>query len=209
MVELFQSYPLVIAGAVVLLALLAGLLLRGRGKARERHRAPDALDEGVGPAKRNQAFIDAPSAAATVSLRSAAPAAPAAKVGEASLVEPKVTAPKVVAPKVETAKADIQAEVEEDALGELAAAAAAREAASQSDDLTRIKGLGPKLKARLAELGVVSFAQIASWSESDIAAIDTQLGTFAGRATRDQWVAQAQFLAAGDVAGYEAKFGKL
>jgi predicted flap endonuclease-1-like 5' DNA nuclease len=56
---------------------------------------------------------------------------------------------------------------------------------------------------------VVSFAQIAAWTEADIVAIDAQLGTFAGRSTRDQWVAQAQFLAAGDVAGYEAKFGKL
>jgi predicted flap endonuclease-1-like 5' DNA nuclease len=93
--------------------------------------------------------------------------------------------------------------------GELAEAVAAQEAATQTDDLTRIKGLGPKLKARLAELGVVSFAQIAAWTEADIVAIDAQLGTFAGRSTRDQWVAQAQFLAAGDVAGYEAKFGKL
>jgi len=191
MVELFQSYPLVIAGAVVLLALLVGLLLRGRGQTRERHRAPDALDEGAGPAQRNSALINAPSAAAAVSL---------GKVEPGADVAVKVEEPKVEAPKVEA---------EVDGLGELAAAAAAQEAASQSDDLTRIKGLGPKLKARLAELGVVSFAQIAGWSEADIVAIDAQLGTFAGRATRDQWVAQARFLASGDVAGYEAKFGKL
>ncbi|HWU01173.1 MAG TPA: hypothetical protein VN222_00420, partial [Novosphingobium sp.] len=72
-----------------------------------------------------------------------------------------------------------------------------------------IKGLGPKLKARLGELGITRFEQIAAWSEADIAGIDAQLGSFAGRATRDQWVAQAGFLASGDVAGYEAKFGKL
>jgi len=179
MVELFQSYPLAIVGALVLLALLVGLLLRGRGKTRERHRAPDALDEGVGPAQRNSALINAPSAASTVSLGTAA------------------------------AGADVAVKIEADAFGDLAEAVAAQEAATQSDDLTRIKGLGPKLKARLAELGVVSFAQIAAWSEADIVAIDAQLGTFSGRATRDQWVAQAGFLAAGDVAGYEAKFGKL
>lgn len=201
MVELFQSYPLVIAGAVVLLALLAGLLLRGRGKTRERHRAPDALDEGVGPAQRNSALINAPSAASTVSLGKVEPVAEAPVQREAARVE-------VV--KVEAVKAEpVKVDVEVDGLGELAAAAAAQEAAGQSDDLTRIKGLGPKLKARLAELGVVSFAQIAAWTEADIVAIDAQLGTFAGRATRDQWVAQAGFLAAGDVAGYEAKFGKL
>lgn len=93
-------------------------------------------------------------------------------------------------------------------LGETVAPVAEPVAAS-GDDLSRIKGVGPKLKARLAELGVVSFAQIAAWNEADIAAIDAQLGTFAGRCTRDQWVLQAGFLASGDVAGYEAQFGKL
>lgn len=193
MVELFQTYSLEIAGALVLLALLAGLLLRGRGKVRERHRAPDALDEGVGPAQRNSALINAPSSASAVSL-----GAQAAVAEVVVAQEPVVEAPVVAA-----------VEAEPDAFGELAEAVAAQEAATQSDDLTRIKGLGPKLKARLAELGVVSFAQIAAWTEADIAAVDAQLGTFAGRSTRDQWVAQAQFLAAGDVAGYEAKFGKL
>jgi predicted flap endonuclease-1-like 5' DNA nuclease len=81
--------------------------------------------------------------------------------------------------------------------------------AASGDDLTRLKGVGPKLSARLKELGVVSFAQIAGWSEADLAAVDAQLGTFAGRPKRDNWIEQAGFLASGDVAGYEAKFGKL
>jgi predicted flap endonuclease-1-like 5' DNA nuclease len=37
------------------------------------------------------------------------------------------------------------------------------------DDLTRIKGLGPKLKTLLASLGVTRFDQIAGWSEEDVA----------------------------------------
>ncbi len=89
-----------------------------------------------------------------------------------------------------------------------AAQAAAVEAAS-GDDLTRIKGIGPKLAATLREQGVVSFRQIAEWSESDIDRVDAQLGRFEGRIRRDDWVAQAQLLAAGDTAGYEARFGKL
>jgi hypothetical protein len=95
MVELFQTYSLQIAGALVLLALLAGLLLRGRGKVRERHRAPDALDEGVGPAQRNSALINAPSAASAVSLGKAAPVADVAVK-----VEP-VAAPVAVAVEAE------------------------------------------------------------------------------------------------------------
>jgi predicted flap endonuclease-1-like 5' DNA nuclease len=76
-----------------------------------------------------------------------------------------------------------------------------------ADDLTRIKGLGPKLAALLGELGVTSFAQIAAWDDDAIARIDAQLGRFAGRITRDQWVAQARLLAAGDEAGFAAQFG--
>jgi predicted flap endonuclease-1-like 5' DNA nuclease len=88
-------------------------------------------------------------------------------------------------------------------------AAAIEAVAADGDDLTRIKGLGPKLNRLLAELGVTRFDQIAAWTDADIAAIDAKLGAFAGRPTRDAWVEQAQLLAGGDVAGYEAKFGKL
>lgn len=77
------------------------------------------------------------------------------------------------------------------------------------DDLTRIKGLGPKLRTVLAELGVTRFDQIAAWSDADIAAIDPHLGAFQGRIVRDNWVEQARYLAAGDVAGFEGKFGKV
>lgn len=78
-----------------------------------------------------------------------------------------------------------------------------------ADDLGRIKGLGPKLQALLPTLGITSFAQIAALSEADLAALDPKLGPFAGRPTRDGWVEQAKYLAAGDVAGFEALFGKV
>jgi len=78
-----------------------------------------------------------------------------------------------------------------------------------ADDLLKLKGVGPKLNLLLIELGVTRYAQIASWSEADIAAIDAKLGNFKGRPVRDQWVDQAKYLAAGDQAGFEAKYGKL
>lgn len=77
------------------------------------------------------------------------------------------------------------------------------------DDLLRLKGVGPKLKALLIELGVTRYAQIAAWTDTDIAAIDARLGNFKGRPVRDQWVDQARYLAADDIAGFEAKYGKL
>jgi len=172
----------VIVGLAVALLLLLGWFLRRAKRVRERFHAPDALDEGVAPARRNEALIKAPSAAAKVDLGTVIATAAAQ---EASAVEA-------------TGEAT-----------EAAAIAPAAPIAPEGDDLSRIKGLGPKLKARLAELGITSFAQIAAWSEADIAGIDAQLGSFAGRATRDRWVEQAGFLASGDVAGYEAQFGKL
>lgn len=82
-------------------------------------------------------------------------------------------------------------------------------AAPGADELTRMKGVGPKLAERLNALGVTSFAQIAALTPEEAEALDAQLGTFQGRIHRDRWIEQAGFLARGDQAGYEAVFGKL
>lgn len=82
-------------------------------------------------------------------------------------------------------------------------------AGAKPDNLLQLKGVGPKLATLLGELGVTSFAQIAGWSAADVERIDSQLGNFKGRITRDKWIEQANYLAKGDVAGFEAKFGKL
>ena len=63
------------------------------------------------------------------------------------------------------------------------------------DDLTRIKGIGPKLSAKLNELGIYHFRQIAHWDEDEAAWVDEYL-SFKGRVGREQWIAQAQSLAA-------------
>ena len=81
--------------------------------------------------------------------------------------------------------------------------------AGPPDELTTLKGVGPKVAALLNGLGVTRYDQIAAWSDADVARVDAQLGAFKGRIERDQWVEQARLLAAGDRAGFEAKFGKL
>lgn len=63
------------------------------------------------------------------------------------------------------------------------------------DDLTRLVGVGPKLAASLAELGVTTFSQIAAWTPEELADIDLKLG-LKGRAERDAWIAQARRFAA-------------
>jgi len=72
--------------------------------------------------------------------------------------------------------------------------AAARE--SGADNLTLIKGVGPKLAQTLNTLGFYHFDQIAAWSEAEVAWVDTRL-KFKGRIQRDAWIAQARILAAG------------
>lgn len=76
-------------------------------------------------------------------------------------------------------------------------------------DLTRLKGLGPKVAAMLVEQGIPDIATLATLNAAQADAVAAQLGMFAPRMAKDRWVEQARFLAAGDVAGFEAKFGKL
>lgn len=77
------------------------------------------------------------------------------------------------------------------------------------DDLRRIKGLGPKVAARLSELGIAQFDQLAALNPEQQAALDAQLGAFAGRMARDRWIEQARLLASDDITAFEAEFGKL
>ena len=87
--------------------------------------------------------------------------------------------------------------------------APAAEPTGPADPLTRMKGLGPKAQATLAGMGVTRYDQIAAWSDADVARVDAGMGAFKGRIVRDRWVEQARYLAADDVEGFEAVFGKL
>ena len=77
-----------------------------------------------------------------------------------------------------------------------AAAAAPDTAAGDGDDLKQLSGVGPKLEQKLKAAGVTSFAQIAAWTDADIAAMDEKLA-FKGRIEREGWVDQAKELAKG------------
>ncbi|MBQ2263187.1 MAG: 50S ribosomal protein L21 [Loktanella sp.] len=68
--------------------------------------------------------------------------------------------------------------------------AATKAAATDGDDLKKITGVGPALEKKLHEAGITSYAQIAAWSEEDIAGYEETL-SLGGRVERDDWVAQA------------------
>ena len=65
-----------------------------------------------------------------------------------------------------------------------------------ADDLKKLSGVGPALEKKLLAAGVTSFAQIAAWTEEDIAAFDEKL-SFKGRIEREGWIDQAKELAKG------------
>ncbi|MEM1235469.1 MAG: 50S ribosomal protein L21 [Pseudomonadota bacterium] len=71
------------------------------------------------------------------------------------------------------------------------AAAPKAEAAAGADDLKALSGVGPALEKKLHAAGVTSFAQIAAWTEADVAAMDEQLN-FKGRIEREGWIEQAK-----------------
>ena len=177
-----------ILSAVVLLVLLVAWWIFRRRPERVRAETPDVLTPGAARAERNTLLVDAPPAATPV----AAPSDESFAAAAAAVVLPPM------GEMARTAWEDNQI-----TRAEAAAASGA------VDDLTRLKGVGPKLSAILQVLGVNRYDQIANWSDDDIARIDPQLGAFQGRIVRDDWVEQARLLAAGDVAGFEAKFGKV
>ena len=242
---------LIYGGVAVLALLIAWWLLARSGKrTRTREYQPDVLDEGVAPAVRNQALIDAAPAAQVVmpplmsdalgGMGEIVARAAQAEVEEARAVEvappppppsepvperrpiPEVIAEPVPMPgmdqaaspdqteqEVQTPDAAIAPEVAPAPMPEPAPIAAPPTTPPTGDDLSKIKGLGPKLQTLLPTLGLSTYAQIAALTEADLVKLDAQLGPFAGRPARDGWVEQAQYLAAGDVTGFEARFGKV
>jgi predicted flap endonuclease-1-like 5' DNA nuclease len=82
-------------------------------------------------------------------------------------------------------------------------------ASGPPDNLERLKGVGPKLATMLNAMGIARFDQLARLSEAEVERIDASLGAFRGRLTRDLVVVQADYLARGDIDGFEQRFGKL
>lgn len=75
-----------------------------------------------------------------------------------------------------------------------------------ADDLKRISGIGPKLEKTLHKLGFFHFDQVAEWTPDEVQWVDENL-RFKGRIEREEWIAQAKLLAAGDEEKFAKNFG--
>jgi predicted flap endonuclease-1-like 5' DNA nuclease len=67
------------------------------------------------------------------------------------------------------------------------------QAPTQPDDLILIKGIGPKLNKLLNQIGIYTFAQIAAWTEAEVAWVNEKID-FPGRIQREEWISQARAL---------------
>ena len=95
------------------------------------------------------------------------------KIATAAATAPKAATAKAAAPKAKAAPAA---------------------ASGEGDDLTQLSGVGPALLKKLNAAGISTFAQIAAWTEADVAEFDEKL-SFRGRIEREGWIAQAKELA--------------
>ncbi|WP_144097622.1 hypothetical protein [Croceicoccus sediminis] len=209
MVELIQANWVAFVIVAALAVIIALWLLARPKKERVRSHRPDVLDEGVGPARRNQALIDSAPAASPVTHEHEPPATPDGLAGVGTAV-----AAAALEHDEEMHAGEAEDHMPDNARDAQAVAAAVKIDAADHpgeglDDLSRIKGVGPKLVALLGDMGISRFDQIAAWSDADVQQIDERLGRFKGRIERDDWRSQARFLAEDDTAGYEEKFGKL
>ena len=171
---------LAVLAILVVIGIMYGARLKRQRLVAERQAAIHAREAGVAP-EGEDARVPVPAAAEPT--RAAPPPAPIPPTPSTAPVPVPVPATR---PAAEPAPAD-----------------------AAGGPLSQLKGLGPKVAARLAELGVTTVGQVAALDHDSAEEIDAQLGPFRGRMERDRWIEQARFLAAGDRPGFEAVFGKL
>ncbi|MDO9337571.1 MAG: helix-hairpin-helix domain-containing protein [Caulobacter sp.] len=121
-------------------------------------------------------------------------AAEAVPAAVEAVVEAAVAAPLAAAEALAEAVPEPEVVIDPVTAAPVVVAAPVEPPAPTQDDLTVMTGIGPKLAAALAERGITRFAQIAAWSEDEIATLDREMKLI-GRVTREAWVAQAKRLA--------------
>ena len=150
---------------------------RGHRQQQTLVRIAEILTDGAKPAKK---------AAAKKAEKADKPAAekPAAKAAEKKAVDDKPKAEEK--PKAATKKS-----------GDEKTPPLFTAPQGDADDLKKITGVGPVLEKKLLALGVTQYAQIAAFTEEDIAKLDEALSA-KGRIERDDWTGQAKALAESD-----------
>lgn len=210
-----DTTTLYIGGLVLaFLILVLILVLSRRGKRRVGTQRPDEADPYVARTDRPYVRAPEPQPTATDFAAHSPPPSHSAPAPQQSVTSAEAQAAPAAASEdtqgssipdsMATAAADVAGQfLQAKTQGELPGSPA------DPDDLQRLKGVGPKFQARLNELGITRYDQLARLSGSEVETLDAQLGPFRGRLTRDRLTEQASYLARGDLDGFEERFGKL
>lgn len=207
----FDLFPAAALGGVV--ALIVGLILGmpwGAAEAepapRVRKIVPNPLAVEPAAPVQPSAPAAAPVAEAVVTEPAAFVSAPVSAPAAAAVVKPAKAKPAPKPKAKSKPKAAKVADIPAPLVAEAPKAAKPRAAKvvgparlkaprkGKADDLKEIEGIGPALEKLVNEMGFYHFDQIASWSDADVALVDTEMKTFKGRITRDRWVAQAKII---------------
>jgi predicted flap endonuclease-1-like 5' DNA nuclease len=129
------------------------------------------------------------------------PADPAPAVAEAEVV---ATGPAAAEPSDDATEAEL-----EDAAAERSRSvpmptfseAPTAEIPAVTDDLRRIRGIGPSMERTLQGIGIVSYRQLALLDGAELERVRGELTDFRGRIEREDWVGQARAL-------YREKYGR-
>ena len=137
------------------------------------------------------------------------PKAPAERAAPkpAHAAKPKAKKAETTAPKAKAAAKPAKTDADAPQAGKKPRTMKAPRKAG-ADDLKMIKGVGPKLEKLLNTLGFFHFDQISKWSDDELAWVDQNLEGFKGRASRDEWVAQAKILASGEMTEFSSRVKK-
>ena len=123
------------------------------------------------------------------------------EVEEAAAEEPAAEEGNEDAGEVPVATPEQEVQVPTDEAEE---APAAEAPAAESDDLTKIWGIGPVFAGLLSDHGITTFAQLAQTDVEQLRTIVNESGTSAAAANEESWARQAELAGAGDWDGLEA-----
>ena len=165
-----------------------------------------AAPAGIAPAA-----IVRPAAVTGVSVTAAAAAAAAAAVAQGRARETTIGKPPadaILTPAATGERVSLPAAGASSGVSGVAVGGQARVTATTgSDDLKRIRGVGPEIEAALHRIGVRRFGEVAGWSSGDVDNISKTLG-LKGRIEHENWIEQAQVLSKGGETAFSRRYDR-
>jgi predicted flap endonuclease-1-like 5' DNA nuclease len=171
-----------------------------------RTEAPRPVAPAPAPAAAPAGALAAAAAAAAISAARARETVSAAPAPAPSKPVAPPAAPRPAAPASAPARVTLPA-ASSPSVSSGVAVGGGVAAASGTDDLKRIRGIGPDLEASLQRMGIRRYTDVAAWTAGDVDKISKSLG-FKGRIEHENWIEQAQVLAKGGETAFSRRYDR-